>query len=155
MPASNSAPRFDSHQPASAQTSEIKRKTPRKDTRAEMLLRRALWHRGARYKLHAKDLPGKPDLVFRRQKVAVFVDGDFWHGRNWPRERDKLAQRSNGSYWVAKIEYNRKRDQRNAELLSRQGWHVLRLWETDVKADIHEATEVVLAALRSRGRTDV
>lgn len=141
------APRFDQLRPASEKASKAKRNTPRKDTRAEMLLRRALWHRGRHYRLHAKDLPGKPDLVFRGSKVAVFVDGDFWHGRDWPWQREKLAMRSNGSYWVAKIEYNRERDQRNTKILKDKGWQVLRFWETDVKRDPAGIAKTVLAAL--------
>lgn len=142
------APRFDRYRPASENASKAKRGTPRRDTRAEMRLRRALWHRGVRYRLHAKDLPGKPDLVFRGAKVAVFVDGDFWHGRDWPRQRQKLAKRRNADYWIAKIEYNRERDQRNTALLENGGWCVLRFWETDIQANVDTAAWMVLAALK-------
>lgn len=149
----DSAPRFGSHEPASRQASEIKQKTPRKDTRAELQLRRALWRRGARYRLHADELPGKPDLVFRGRKVAVFVDGDFWHGRDWPTLREKLARRHNASYWLAKISYNRDRDQRNTERLQDNGWCVLRFWESDVKADPSAVAETVLSTLSAQRPT--
>jgi len=141
------APRFDRHRPASESASRAKRGTPRRDTRAEMLLRRALWHRGVRYRLHAKELPGKPDLVFRGAKVVVFVDGDFWHGRDWPNLRQIMAKRRNADYWIAKIEYNQERDWRNNALLEDDGWCVLRFWETDIQADVAASARTVLAAL--------
>jgi len=141
------APRFDRYSPASTTSSKVKRKTPRQGTRAELLLRRALWHRGARYRLHAKDLPGKPDIVFRGKRVAVFVDGDFWHGRDWESQRERLARRRNSSYWIAKIEYNRERDARNTEQLEAHGWQVFRFWETDIKADPETAACRVLEVL--------
>lgn len=141
------APRFDNRSPASEQASKAKRRNRRTDTRAEMLLRRALWARGARYRLHAKDLPGKPDLVFRGKRVAVFVDGDFWHGRNWDQNREKVARRSNGDYWIAKIEYNMERDRRQTADLRERGWRVVRLWETDVKKDPEGAAQEVASHL--------
>jgi len=145
------APRFDRYRPASQSASKAKRGTPRRNTRAEMQLRRALWHRGVRYRLHAKDLPGKPDLVFRGAKVAVFVDGDFWHGRDWRRQRAKLAKRRNADYWIAKIKYNRERDQRNTALLENDGWQVLRFWETDIQADVDAVMRQILVALKRAG----
>lgn len=145
------APRFDDRSPASEQAARAKRKTRKTDTKAEMLLRRKLWSRGFRYRLHAPDLPGKPDLVFRGPRVAVFVDGDFWHGRNWQEQREKVARRSNGDYWVAKIEYNMERDRRQADQLKEQGWQVVRLWETDVKQDPARAADRVAEIVRGAG----
>ena len=141
------APRFDRYRPASENASKAKRANRHRNTRAEMQLRRALWHYGVRYRLHAKDLPGKPDLVFRSAKVAVFVDGDFWHGRDWRHQRQKLAKHRNADYWIAKIEYNRERDQRNTALLEDNRWCVLRFWETDIQADVDTVARKVLAAL--------
>ncbi len=85
--------------------------------------------------MHQSDLPGNPDLVFSRQRVAVFVDGDFWHGRDWERRQTRLSTGNNSHYWIAKIGYNRERDGRNNALLAELGWRVLRLWETDVLKD--------------------
>lgn len=92
--------------------SRFTRQAPKQvqNTGAEVLLRKTLWSRGIRYRLHASDLPGKPDIVFPNHKVAVFVDGDFWHGRNWQELEKKLKHRANPDYWLAKIEYNRSRD---------------------------------------------
>lgn len=118
-----------------------------KNTRAEMMLRRRLHQRGLRYRIHADRLPGKPDIVFTRQKIAVFVDGDFWHGRNFEGWKHKLQP-----YWKAKIERNLERDlQRTAEL-EQGGWTVLRIWEHEVKADPDACAERVARALEAAGR---
>lgn len=126
------APRFDDFRSSSAAASRIKRRNPPLGTKAELLLRRTLWAKGLRYRLQAGDLPGKPDIVFRRQRLAVFVDGDFWHGRDWPMRRGKLERGSNAAYWLAKIGYNIERDRKTSSLLESMGWRVMRCWETDV-----------------------
>jgi DNA mismatch endonuclease (patch repair protein) len=141
------APRFDRLRPSSAGASRIKRRNKARGTEAELALRRQLWTLGLRYRLHARDLPGKPDIVFRRKRVAVFVDGDFWHGRHWEERRSKLASGHNAGYWLAKIGYNRDRDRHNTTLLETAGWRVIRLWETDVKRAPQEAAAIVHAAL--------
>jgi DNA mismatch endonuclease (patch repair protein) len=141
------APRFDKLRPASSKASRAKRRNKARGTEAELALRRQLWAMGLRYRLHAADLPGKPDIVFRHQRLAVFVDGDFWHGRNWEERRRRLAEGHNAGYWLAKIGYNRERDRRNKEQLEAAGWRVIRLWETDVKRASQEAAAIVRAAL--------
>lgn len=140
------APRYDSFQPASPAASRAKSRNKGKDTAAELLLRQALWAIGVRYRLHVAGLPGKPDIVLPRQKIAVFVDGDFWHGRNWLELQEKLRHRANPDYWVAKIDYNRARDLEQTKALEDLGWTVLRMWETEVKKDPGAAAEKVLAA---------
>lgn len=142
------APRYDRLSPASSAASSAKRRNRSRDTKAELILRRLLWSQGLRYRLYADDLPGKPDIVFRRQRLAVFVDGDFWHGRNWEQRRERLAGGHNGAYWLAKIGYNIERDARDQARLEEAGWRVLRLWETDVKRAPEEAAAAVLAALQ-------
>jgi DNA mismatch endonuclease, patch repair protein len=141
------APRYDACTPATPAASKAKRHNPPKDTRAEVLLRRALWAKGLRYRLHAKELPGKPDIVFRRQHLAVFVDGDFWHGRDWEKRRKKLAKGSNADYWLAKIGYNIERDRKSTELLVDMGWAILRFWETDLLDDPEIAVRKITDAL--------
>ena len=110
-------PRYSSFRPSSESASRIKRSVRSRDTKPELLLRRALWAKGLRYRLHRKDLPGKPDIVFPRQKVAVFCDGDFWHGRDWPALKQKLCRRANPDYWIPKIQSNIEHDTRSAEKL--------------------------------------
>lgn len=101
-----------------------------KDTAPELLLARLLRRSRKRFQVHQRDLPGRPDIVFRRAKVAVFVDGDFWHGWRFPVWRLKLSEK-----WEAKIEANRRRDMRNHARLRRAGWTVVRIWEHQLKAD--------------------
>jgi len=101
-----------------------------KDTKPELALRRACHALGLRCRLHRRDLPGTPDMAFVSAKVAVFVDGDFWHGRKWFEEGK--APKSNTEAWIAKFERNRERDNRAVANLRETGWLPLRLWESDV-----------------------
>jgi DNA mismatch endonuclease (patch repair protein) len=100
------------------------------------LLRRALWKRGHRYRLHPASLPGRPDIIFGRCRVAIFCDGDFWHGKNWAERRVKLARGANAGYWTAKIEANMRRDHVTAERLAALGWTVLRFWESEIRSNV-------------------
>jgi DNA mismatch endonuclease (patch repair protein) len=131
-------------------SSRIKQRNRSRDTRAELLLRKELWRHGFRYRLHAPDLPGKPDIVIRRARVVVFCDGDFWHGRRWKQRRAKLARGANAPYWTAKIAANVARDRRNTRALVREGWLVVRLWETDILRDPASAVKRVETAVLSR-----
>jgi DNA mismatch endonuclease, patch repair protein len=124
-----------------------------KNNRAETALRKALWRRGYRYVLYDRKLPGTPDLVFRRQRVAVFVDGDFWHGRvlreNGPEALARSFRTVRREYWVAKIHRNSSRDLRTTSELAELGYKVLRLWEKDVLKDVANAANIVERALRN------
>jgi DNA mismatch endonuclease, patch repair protein len=101
-----------------------------KDTKAEMLLRKVLHRKGLRYRVHISYLPGKPDIVFTKRKVVVFVDGDFWHGWKFTEWCEKLQP-----YWRKKIEGNQARDRQTDIRLMELGWTVLRIWEHEVKSD--------------------
>jgi DNA mismatch endonuclease (patch repair protein) len=119
------------------------------DTRHERLIRNVLWKRGLRYRKNVKTLPGKPDIVFPKAHVAVFCDGDFWHGREWLRLSRKLRSGANGAYWLQKIRSNRVRDRRNTRLLEKDGWTVIRVWETDIRANPEAtAAEIEKAIVR-------
>jgi DNA mismatch endonuclease (patch repair protein) len=135
--ASREAPSFKGLSPATRASSHAKKMNRSSDTAHERLLRAHLWKRGLRYRKNVKSLPGKPDIVFSKARVAVFCDGDFWHGRDWQRLSRKLRAGTNPSYWIPKIKANRKRDRRNERLLKREGWTVIRIWESD----IHRAPE--------------
>ena len=100
------------------------------NTKAEMIIRCLLHSRGLRYRIHAAELPGKPDIVFPSSKVIVFIDGDFWHGWRFSLWEHKLQP-----YWRSKIAGNRRRDRLNFQRLRRQGWTVIRIWEHQVKRD--------------------
>ena len=130
-------PSFRNLTPASAHASAAARGASKKSgTRPELLLRRALWNAGCRYRKNVSSLPGKPDIVFVGARIAVFCDGDFWHGREWHARKAVLRRGHNSAYWVAKIERNIARDDHNNELLRSAGWHVLRFWESDIKDDV-------------------
>lgn len=146
------APRltYKGRRPASERASAAARGSSKKTgTSPELLLRRALWEAGFRYRKDVKDLPGRPDIVFPKAKLAVFCDGDFWHGRNWKERRQKLEQGTNPDYWIAKIERNMERDRQNTQRLQEMGWIVLRLWESEIRASPSEVTGRVVAALRA------
>lgn len=121
-----------------AVTSRIMAAVRNKDTKAEVLLRSRLWAMGLRYRKNAKDLPGRPDIVFPGPRVVVFVDGDFWHGNAWRlRGLPSLAALfpTRSDWWVAKIERNVARDRRVTAMLADLGWVVLRYWESRVLSD--------------------
>jgi DNA mismatch endonuclease (patch repair protein) len=116
-----------------------------RDTRPELMLRRALWALGVRgWRCHRRDLPGRPDISFGRVKLAVFVDGAFWHGHP-----SKFKAGQSGEFWDRKIAQNAARDRRVDTELSAQGWTVLRVWDFDVLADpVAEATRIQEIAYR-------
>ncbi len=86
--------------------------------------------------------------MFRGERLAVFVDGDFWHGRDWEERRERLANGTNADYWLAKIRYNRERDRRNDIELGQLGWRVLRIWESEIRGDLGVCVERVRRVLR-------
>jgi len=132
-------PSYKGLRAASEASSRAKRRNRCQDTAPELLLRRELWRMGLRYRKNVATLPGKPDVVFAGIKLAVFCDGDFWHGRDWTSRRAKLERGTNATYWLAKIATNMERDRRVTDLLERDGWHVIRLWETDIKNNPYAA----------------
>ena len=96
-----------------------------------------------KFELNVKDLKGKPDIVFRKYKVCVFLDSDFWHGWQYPRWKHLLKN----DFWRNKIEANRKRDQKTTASLRRNGWVVCRIWEHNIKKDIYGEIEKLLVLL--------
>lgn len=142
------APSYKGLEPASPRASASARGASRKsDTGCEVKLRSVLWRAGARFRKNVKDLPGKPDIVFPGPGLAVFCDGDFWHGKDWETRRQKLLKGNNPGYWIAKIERNRQRDQENTAKLEAEGWAVLRFWESEIHEDVEAVAQVVLGAL--------
>ncbi len=113
-----------------------------KDTGLEMRVRSELHRRGFRFRKHVKELPGKPDVVFTKAKVAVFIDGDFWHGYRFPSWEHKVSD-----FWKQKINKNRERDRRNHRKLKEMGWTVIRLWQHDLERDFQECIERIIAAV--------
>lgn len=121
-----------------------------KDTKAELALRRALHRRGLRYRLHASDVPGRPDIVIRSRRLAVFADGDMWHGNAWRlRGLSRLEDMfpTNTEFWTKKIRRNMERDREVTARLTGEGWIVVRIWESEILADPDAAAQEVLDAL--------
>lgn len=110
-----------------------------RDTKPELKVRRAVHAAGLRYRLHAKDLPGRPDLVFRSRRIAVFVHGCFWHQHPDPSCRLARMPKSRLEFWRPKLEGNRQRDLRTRGELEALGWSVLEVWECQTSADELEA----------------
>ena len=114
------------------------------DTKPEILLRKALWHRGIRYRKNWRKLTGCPDIVLTRQKIAIFVDGDFWHARGY-QDRPGSQIETNQSYWQKKLARNVERDIEVNDQLTEQGWLVLRFWESDIKKDLDSVLAEILS----------
>ncbi len=149
------AARFDGLRAATPGASASARGASRKSgTRCEVALRRELWRRGLRYRVDVSSLPGRPDLIFARARVAVFCDGDFWHGRDLDARVAKLAVGHNAPYWVRKIRGNVTRDRKHDEVLAARGWTVLRFWETDILRDAAGVAVVVEETVRRFTRRD-
>jgi DNA mismatch endonuclease (patch repair protein) len=114
-----------------------------RNTRPELALRRALYAAGVRgWRCHSKHLPGKPDLAFTRWRVAVFVDGCFWHGHP-----DFFTPGKSGAYWDAKIVRTKERDRQANRALAEAGWEVIRLWDFEVEDDLDVCVRRVVSAL--------
>lgn len=114
-----------------------------KDTRIEVLLRKALWNKGIKYRKNCRDLPGKPDIVITRYKIAIFCDGEFFHGKDWEVLRPRLEKGNNSEYWISKISRNREQDDEVNKQLLYQGWTVIRFWGSDIKKHTEDCVRVV------------
>jgi len=122
-------------------------------TKPEVTLGKALWKKGYRYRKHYKKLPGKPDFVFVRYKIAIFIDGEFWHGFNWEEKKSKI--KANRDYWIPKIEKNIKRDQQNNKLIKKMSWKVLRFWEKQITTDLDRCIKKIERTLQSGKKSKV
>lgn len=128
---------YDSTPETRARMSRVKLKSGK----AEVLLAKALWHEGYRYIKNDKHLPGSPDIAILKYHIAVFVDGEFWHGKDWDIRKPKLKR--NRDYWVEKIEENIARDIRNDGALQEIGWTVVHFWEKDVLKNLQKCVSTV------------
>lgn len=114
-----------------------------KDTKIEVLLRKALWHKGYRYRKNYKKLEGKPDIVLTKYKIAIFCDGEFFHGKDWEKLRERLKRGDNGEFWIKKIARNMEHDNDINKRLEFDGWTVLRFWGNDIKRNPEECVKTV------------
>lgn len=116
-------------------------KVKSKRNKVETKLAKALWHKGYRYRLNYKALPGSPDIAITKYCIAIFVDGEFWHGKNFEERKSKLI--NNKDYWIEKIEENIKRDNQNDRLLRQIGWIPVHFWTKDIEESIDDCIECV------------
>lgn len=110
-----------------------------KDTKIEILLGKALWTAGHRYRKNDKLVLGKPDFTFKRYKLAVFCDSEFWHGKDWKNQQTRIG--TNMEFWITKIQKNIERDKLVNSKLKKQGWIVIRFWETDIKKNLDKCIQ--------------
>ena len=117
-----------------------------KATKPEILVRKWLWAHGYRYRLNVKSVPGKPDIVMRKYRTAIFVNGCFWHGHEGCKQF--VLPKTNTEFWRNKIEHNRARDQKNYDILINAGWQVIVLWQCKLtKQELEPAMQSVAVAL--------
>lgn len=121
-----------------------------KDTAIEVKLRKALWKSGIRYRKNYDRLPGKPDIAITKYRIAIFCDGEFFHGKDWDQLQEKLINSNNSEYWLKKIARNIERDREVDSLIKSMGWTVLRFWGKDIKQDIDICVSVVEEAIQDR-----
>lgn len=114
-----------------------------KDTSIEMILRKALWKKGYHYRKNYKNLPGTPDIALTKYKIAIFCDGEFFHGKDWEILKPRLESGKNSDFWVTKISKNRERDEEINKKLLFMGWTVIRFWGMDIKKNTDECIKVI------------
>lgn len=117
-----------------------------KNGKAETILTKRIWHEGYRYRRNYKKLPGSPDIAILCYRVAVFVDGEFWHGENWEERKAKLKH--NREYWIEKIEENMARDKRVDAQLKELGWIPIHFWEKQVLKNTDECVNTILELIK-------
>lgn len=116
--------------------------------KTENKLALALWHQGIRYRRNYKELPGSPDIAITKYKIAIFIDGEFWHGQDWDNRKKRLKR--NRDYWIKKIEENMARDKRDDALLQEVGWLPLHFWDKTVLKNLDYCVELIQYQIRYR-----
>ncbi|AZQ59627.1 very short patch repair endonuclease [Maribacter sp. MJ134] len=129
------------------QRSKIMSKIRGKNTKPELAFRKALYAAGYRYRIDYKKLIGKPDIALPKYKTVIFIDGDYWHGKDWELRKPKI--KTNSAFWVAKFERNIQRDKEVNLALAEKGYTVFRFWESEIKKDIGACLQKVIVHLNS------
>ena len=132
----------------SKQRSQIMSRIRGKNSKSEMILRRALWAKNIRFRLHDKSLPGSPDIVIKKYKLAIFVDGEFWHGFEWKKRRDRI--KSNRLFWIPKIERNMQKDELANRALRNMEYTVFRFWSQDILKNLPKVINQIELFLETR-----
>ena len=136
--------------PVTAQRSKNMSRIRSKDTSIELILRKALWHRGIRYRKNYKSLPGTPDIAITKYRIGIFCDSEFFHGKDWEKLRLRLENGSNSTYWVKKISRNIERDDEVDKALKFKGWIVLRFWGEDIRKHTDDCIKVIEESIMDR-----
>lgn len=116
-----------------------------KKNSAEVMLAKSLWHRGYRYRLNYKALPGSPDIALTKYRIEIFIDGEFWHGKDFEQRKTKL--KNNKDYWIEKIQENINRDIRDDKLLRQMDWYPIHFWSNDVIKYCNQCVEEVICLI--------
>jgi len=130
-----------------AERSTLMSKIKGKNTSPEIFLRKKLWKMGLRYRLYNKKFPGNPDIVIKKYKLIIFIDGEFWHGYEW--EKKKTSIKANRDFWIPKIERNMQRDFSNNQKLQELGYTVFRFWEHQIKKYPENVVEQIVGHIKS------
>ncbi|WP_031301539.1 very short patch repair endonuclease [Sphingobacterium paucimobilis] len=128
--------------------SKMMSKMKSKHSKPEVLLRRALWAKNIRFRIHDNTLPGHPDIVIKKYKLAIFVDGEFWHGFEWKKNREQI--KSNRLFWIPKIERNMQKDERVNRALREMNYTVFRFWSRDILKNLPTVLHQIELFLETR-----
>ncbi len=131
------------------QRSDNMRKIKNKDSTIEIKLRKALWNSGIRYRKNYSKLPGKPDIVLTKHRIAIFCDSEFFHGKDWSRLKQQLKNSDNSDFWIKKISRNIERDNEVNQELENLGWTVIRFWGKEILKNVDDCVEVIKKAMYS------
>lgn len=115
---------------------------------AEVMIAKSLWHRGYRYRLNHKALPGSPDIALTKYRIAIFIDGEFWHGKDFEQRKTKL--KNNKDYWIEKIQENIDRDLKNDKLLRQMDWYPIHFWSNDVIKYCNQCIDEIIYTIENR-----
>ena len=118
-----------------------------RDTKIEVILRKALWEKGIRYRKNYDKLPGHPDIAITKYRIVIFCDGEFFHGKDWEVLKPRLEKGNNSKFWISKISRNRERDDEINKRLLFEGWIVIRFWGRDIKKHPEECLKVIEEAI--------
>lgn len=122
-----------------------------KNTKPELRFRQELWKKGVRYRVNSRQLPGRPDVSIKKYRLAIFIDGEFWHGYNWDERKNSI--KSNREFWIPKIERNMQRDREVNHSLYEMGYTVFRFWSMEIKQDVNQCVRDILVYLDTFDQT--
>lgn len=134
------------------QRTRVMRSIKSSGSKIETLLQKALWHKGYRYRKNCAAIYGKPDIAFRKYKLAIFCDSEFWHGKDWKEQKKTIH--SHKKFWIEKIETNIKRDRKVTRYLHENGWKVMRFWGRDIEKNLEECVNQIERYIRAYKKTN-